>query len=499
MSDAKLTAQENGAQENEAQEKKSGKKKIILGLALSVLLAGGAITGFYFIRQSANFVITENARVTTTLFYVMPPAAGTLERFTIRFGDYVRENDLLGWVEGAQSMRAPAAGLVVRTFAEQNQTVSPGEPVAVIADTGNLHIQANIEETYIANIRLGQSVDVTIDALGRRRFTGYVYEIGRITDAAITGEVMSFATSGRFIKVTQLLPVRINIIDTEDIDLAAMIGLNARVQIDLRSGGDYIARNGVTQNNSQELPAGITVRGTVESAERRSVVTTLGHMIRRIYVQAGDPVTQGQIMAVLDSDDLTLTVTHIQAESAVQNARIELQTRQMHYEGLSVLYNAGSVSRFELRQAEDALAYARSRYADAQALLNAAFVALGSQLVRAPIDGFVTAVFAREGAAGPGLLFVVEDTENLKVRTRFREDDVGRIRPGMSVEIRPYAAFGGAVYTGIVSRINPAAVKNELGETALLGVAEFEAEVAVVSQNTSLRIGMNARLAVVLD
>ena len=496
------------AAQNTETEKKKGKGKIILVLALTIALLGGTGIGIFFVRHNANFVVTENARVTTTLFYIMPSAPGTLERFTIRQGHYVTENQMLGWVEGAPSMRSPIDGLVVRTFAEQNQTVWPAEPVAVIADINNLYIQANIEEYHIARIQRGQTVNVRIDALGRQQFTGYVYEIGRVTDAAITGQVMNFATSGRFTKVTQLLPVRINLLDTEEANLASLIGLNARVQIDLRPGA-VIGADRITGGASSSLAvarfaeqaANITVRGIVESTERRGVITTLGHMIRRVYVETGDTVTEGQIMAVLDTDDSILTVMQLQAESALRNARIDLRTREVHHESLSTLYHAGAISRFDFRQSEDALAYARNRYADAQALLNAAFLAVDSQLIRSPIDGVVTAVFAREGGVGHGLLFVVEDVDNLRIRTRFREYDVGRIRTGMNVEIRADAGgvLGSAVYTGIISRINPAAVQSEFWETAIMPVVEFEAEVAVTQPNTSLRIGMNTRLNIMLE
>lgn len=218
--------------EVETEEKKGGKGKVILFALIALpLMVGAGVLG-YFLWLGANYLVTENARVTTTLIFITPSAPGTLERFTVYEGRHVRENEIIGWMENAESFRSPVYGLVVRSDAVQNQMVSPHEPVAVIADINRLHIQANIEETYIARIRRGQTAIVTIDALRGRRFTGYISEIGRITDAAVTGEVMSFTTSGNFRKVTQLIPVKINIVD--DIDLGSLIGLNARVQIPLR-------------------------------------------------------------------------------------------------------------------------------------------------------------------------------------------------------------------------------------------------------------------------
>jgi multidrug resistance efflux pump len=111
--------------------------------------------------------------------------------------------------------------------------------------------------------------------------------------------------------------------------------------------------------------------------------------------------------------------------------------------------------------------------------------------IKAPISGTVTAVIAKEGAVGAGLLFVIEDTENLRITTRFREYDIARVETGMEVAITSDAT-GSAVYTGVISRINPAAVISA-------SVVEFEVEVVVTSHDTGLRIGTNTRINIILD
>ena len=209
--------------------KKKGKSKIILLLLLVLLLTGSAGAGVYFIQQAANYLTTDNARVTTTLITVAANAPGTLERFTIYEGRYVKKNEVLGWIQNGESLRSPIDGLVIHTSAVQNQMVSPMEPLAVIADVNNLHIQVNIEETDILRIQLGQQVSVTIDGFGNRQFTGYIYDIGRITNSELTGNAMVFNTGGTFTRVTHLIPIKINILD--DINLDSLIGVNARVRI----------------------------------------------------------------------------------------------------------------------------------------------------------------------------------------------------------------------------------------------------------------------------
>ena len=326
---------------------------------------------------------------------------------------------------------------------------------------------------------------------------------------------------------------------------------------------DLILPTGRLDAPPAEVVNSITVRGVVESANSRSVYSTLGLTVDRIYVEVGDYVEEGQVLATLSADNLRLTINQqiISAEAALRaaevsvadaqnnynNARrdynegsnqhllgaasflnaaaLELTTVERNYENARTLYEAGAIARETVLQAESALVnaqnqynYARTSYENAarlqqrsleqarialqaattarqnaQNLLNSTHAVTEQQLedslIIAPASGTVTAVIAREGAIGMGLMFVIEDTSSLRIITSFREYDISRIRSGMEVTITSDAT-GDAVYTGIISRINPAA-------TPLAPVVEFEAEITVTSPNTSLRIGTNARVKIV--
>lgn len=121
--------------------------------------------------------------------------------------------------------------------------------------------------------------------------------------------------------------------------------------------------------------------------------------------------------------------------------------------------------------------------------------------ITAPVSGVVTAVYAKVGEPGNGLLFVVEDTQSLKINIKIKEYDVANIREGMPVVIKSDAT-GDQEISGTVTYIAPAAVKTEAGNTQIGGNdsnVEFEAEVQVNDPNCGLRIGMNTRLTVLLE
>jgi len=217
--------------ETDNENKKSIKGKVIFILVLTLILAGGAATGFFFINRSMSYLTTDNARITTNRVYISSNMPGILERYNIYEGRYVYESELIGWVENGEAMRSPVNGLVVYTSVRQGQTIPAMTPIAVIADTERLHIQANIRETDIMQLSVGQTAYVTIDGLSNRQFAGYISDIGRITQAELTGQAMFFNTGGNFTRVVHLIPIEIQI--TDDVNLAHLIGTNARVRIPL--------------------------------------------------------------------------------------------------------------------------------------------------------------------------------------------------------------------------------------------------------------------------
>ena len=125
--------------------------------------------------------------------------------------------------------------------------------------------------------------------------------------------------------------------------------------------------------------------------------------------------------------------------------------------------------------------------------------------VTAPVSGVVTAVYAKVGEPGNGLLFVIEDTRSLKIKTHIKEYDIANVKVGMPVTIKSDAT-GEKEISGTVTYIAPAAVKNDAGTGATAptsssgsSAVEFEAEVQVNEKDSGLRIGMNTRLTVLLE
>ena len=106
-------------------------------------------------------------------------------------------------------VQAPVDGIVIAEPVAVGATVAAGQPIVSIADPSDLFVNANIEETNIGRVKVGQPVTVHVDALN----ADIPGKVEAITPA--TAEVFSVLpttnTSGNFTKVTQLVPVRISV------------------------------------------------------------------------------------------------------------------------------------------------------------------------------------------------------------------------------------------------------------------------------------------------
>ena len=88
--------------------------------------------------------------------------------------------------------------------------VQPGEAILAIYDIEHVWVTANLEETKLGAIALGDSVHTSVDAYPGRDFAGTVTLIGAAA-AAQFSLLPPANASGNFTKVTQRIPVRISI------------------------------------------------------------------------------------------------------------------------------------------------------------------------------------------------------------------------------------------------------------------------------------------------
>ena len=120
---------------------------------------------------------------------------------------------------------APTPGSVSKKLVEVGQLVQPGQTLMNIASDTGLFVTANFKETQLDDLRVGQPVELEVDAYGGAKIDGVVESISAATGARFTLLPPDNA-SGNFTKVVQRVPVRIRITKGLDTTRPLRIGLS---------------------------------------------------------------------------------------------------------------------------------------------------------------------------------------------------------------------------------------------------------------------------------
>lgn len=296
----------------------------------------------------------------------------------------------------------------------------------------------------------------------------------------------------------------------------------------------------------------ITASGKVQPVQNVNISPKNPGTLTELYVEQGDKVKQGQIIARMDSADIQAQVDQaranwkeVQAQFAAARAgnrpqeisqgqaQVDAALAKAKYTVEQVkryqyLYKQGAEKKQLLDQAlsEDNAAQANLREAQkrlsllqsgtrpeeiaqrsaamdsAAAQLKAAQVKLNDTIIRAPFSGIVTQKYANVGAfvtpttsastsASATSSSIVALAHGLEVLAQVPETDIGKIKVGQEVEIVA-DAYPDQVFKGHVHLIAPEAVKDQ-------GVTLFQIRVAIDTGKDTLRSGMNADLTFLGD
>lgn len=215
---------------------------------LALLVAGAALVGYSYWQASIHFVSTDNAQVAGSLVQVGSMNAGRVDSLTVDVGDKVQQGqviatvllptavsvtqsgaprlDFVGGENQRAEVKAPITGVVVARQSNVGDTVAQGQPIVTLVDPTKLWVQAQIEETKIGRVQVGQPVEVRVDSLGKT-LPGRVIAVSRASSATFS-LLPSSNVSGNFTKVTQLVPVKIAV---DYGDLPLVLGSSVEVSI----------------------------------------------------------------------------------------------------------------------------------------------------------------------------------------------------------------------------------------------------------------------------
>ena len=167
------------------------------------------------------------------------------------------------------ALAAPVGGIVARRNVQLGQRVAPGAPLMAIVPLDQMWVTANLKETQLRDVRIGQPVKVTSDVYGDAVvFHGTVAGQEAGTGSAFAAVPAQNAT-GNWIKVVQRVPVRVALHPAELAAHPLRLGLSMKVEIDTsRRDGPALMQAGAPRQRYETVVYAAEDQGADAAVER---------------------------------------------------------------------------------------------------------------------------------------------------------------------------------------------------------------------------------------
>ncbi len=201
---------------------------------------------------------------------------------------------------------------------------------------------------------------------------------------------------------------------------------------------------------------------TVEPNIKNNIAPQQPNRIAKIYVEVGDMVRKGQLLATMDAVSL-------------DQIKLKMSNDSLEFDRITKLYEVGGVSKSNWDAMKMAYKISKSTYENL--LENTSLVS--------PIDGVVTARNYDQGDMFNGAvpLFVVEQIRPVKLLVNASEKLFTSIKKGMEVDVK-LDVYGDEIFKGKVSLVYP---------TINPQTRTFPVEIKIENTNGRVRPGMFAR------
>ena len=303
-------------------------------------------------------------------------------------------------------------------------------------------------------------------------------------------------------------------------------------------GGPKIDPTKLAKVEKGDLAKSVVATGKVTPITKVEIKSKASGIVKKLHVDAGDKVKQGQILAELDKVEIEAQVNSARAqllssEANLKSAQadqkrlevdalgVDVPTLQRAYERATNMAKDGVVSAQALDDAQRnyelavnkrdvaraQLAVGKAKVAQAQADVEKSHAALKQfeeqysyTTITAPIDGVVLSRDVEVGDAvssilvlgsGATLVMTLGDTSEVYVKGKVDESDIGKVYLGQPARIR-VETFKDKTFTGHVTKISPMGVEKD-------NVTTFEVRVSINNPGGELKAEMTANAEIVLD
>jgi HlyD family secretion protein len=238
--------------------------------------------------------------------------------------------------------------------------------------------------------------------------------------------------------------------------------------------------------------------GELEPVLRVEVKSKASGEILELYVDSGDEVEPGTLLARIDPRDVENAYEQAEAELDVAVSRMGIADAQLQRNQDLLDSEVITAQEYESKQLE--FANAKAALVRATTNLELATLRRTDVTIRAPMSGTIlekqvefgqVIQSATQNVSGGTTLFIMADLDDMRVRTLVDETDVGQLNAGMVATVR-VEAFPDRTFTGEIEKIEPQAV-------VVQNVTMFPVIVLLDNRAGLLKPGMNAEVEVLVN
>ena len=237
----------------------------------------------------------------------------------------------------------------------------------------------------------------------------------------------------------------------------------------------------------RDLSPVFTFSANLEAVWSTEVSTKADGRIDKLFVEEGDRVTAGMVLARLDMNELAAQV--MQAEGQVLQAQATLEQNELNFQRMNALYQQNAVSAHTLDSARTQRDLAMGGLQAARGNFLLLKARLDNANILSPLSGVVIRRHVQAGAFSKAgiAIFTVADTSTLLAKAVVGEAQITELALGKSVNVK-VDALKGQEFKGTITRLSPA---------ASVPTRTFTAEVSVPNPDGQIKVGMFANAEVV--
>ena len=315
--------------------------------------------------------------------------------------------------------------------------------------------------------------------------------------------------------------------------LGAVIGVIAAAR-----GGTKIDPSKLAKVERGDLAKSVVATGKVEPITKVEIKSKASGIVKKLYVDAGDRVKKGQLLAELDKEEIEARVAQAKAqteasEASLKGTQADLERAKVDAEGPDVpmlkraydraqgmakegvvsasalddaqknyemSLNKQNVAKAQLQVLHAKIGQAQAQVAQDHANLKQLEEQLGYTTIVSPIDGIILSRDVEVGDAVSSILVLGStatlimtegDISEVYVKGKVDESDIGKVYMSQPARIK-VESFKDKTFNGKVTKISPMGVEKD-------NVTTFEVRVSINNPGGELKAAMTANAEIILE